>query len=197
MFSKGCLNKFRELENTDDPQVDDELRKAWYIFIAEFCRSVSYHWKSYLTKINNRNDATFKGNLTMSDEAFAMWVVYCKYDEAKEEAEEIKKMGIDKWKNSRNKKRAGPHDSKELIKHYIKYYDKLTEARSNKASDAYWQKMFFDDLFKEPSKASSNVSIQEQMKQDGTSGKDIFELRLPGIDDEDDIVNEATQVQGV
>jgi hypothetical protein len=184
MFPKDFLFQFREYkEGQENIEVDPELRKAWSSFISEFCRSVSYHWKSYLGKIRNRENATFKDNLSTSDEAFAMWVVFCKYDEAEGEAKEIKVHGIDRWKETRKKKRAGPHDSREHINDYIKFYLQVQKNRADVKSDKYWQDMFFDDLFGDPNR-ENNSSVQEHGNPNGGSEKGTTELCLPGIDDD-------------
>ena len=184
MFPKDFLYSFREYKEQEDFVVDPALRKAWSSFISEFCRSVSYHWKSYLGKIRNREDATFQDNLSTSDEAFAMWVVFCKYDEAKNEAEEIKSMGQVKWKETRKPKRVGPHDSKEHIKDYIKFYQQVKDNRRNLKSGKAWQDMFFDDLFQDPDRVSLLTGLGKDMNQDGETDKESSAFCLPGPDDD-------------
>jgi hypothetical protein len=185
MFHKDFLNDFRAYEEKDGTvAISKSLSTAWSIFIAEFCRSVSYHWKNYLLKIRNRENATFHENLSTSDEAFAMWVVFCKYDEANSEAVAIKTIGLDKWKETKKKKRAGPHDSKEHMDYYVKFYNQVKENRKNSKSDKFWQDMFFDDLFQDPNR-SSNLSTEGFSNQAGTGEKQHQEsLSIPGIDEE-------------
>jgi len=185
MFPKEFLSDFRAYEEKDGTvEISTSLRTAWSSFIAEFCRSVSYHWKSYLLKIRNREKATFHENLSTSDEAFAMWIVFCKYDETKLEADEIKSIGLDKWKETKKKKRAGPHDSKEYMDYYVKFYNQVKENRKNSTSDKFWQDIFFDELFQDPNR-SSNLSSDGFSNQAGTTGEKHQEsLCIPGIDEE-------------
>jgi hypothetical protein len=185
MFDLKFLNSFREYKEGENVEIDSKLRNAWYSFISEFCRSVSYHWKRYLGKIGNRESATFDGNLSTSDEAFAMWVVHCKYDDAKKEAEEIKKMGLDKWKETREKNRHGPHDSKTNLRQYVEYYGTVKKFRKDQKADEVWQDMFFEDFFKDPVRASSLSCLDQDKKNlNGGAEKESDFVGLPGMDDD-------------
>lgn len=183
MFERDLLYKFRKnIEDDLSPEDKELLIKSWITFIGEFCRSVSYHWKSYLSKIGNRDVAEFRLNLTTSDEAFAMWVVFCKYEEAKKDAEEIIRMGMDHWKENRKKKRVGPHDSKECMKDYVGFYNQVVECRKNKELDKFWQDVFFDDLFQDPQKSKQ---LQNKKNEDEDPNKNgCGEIELPGVDEE-------------
>lgn len=183
MFPKEFIDRFREYKEGEDFQIDSDVRKAWMSFVLEFCRSVSYHWKNYLRNIGKREIATFDGNLSTSDEAFAMWVIYCKYDEAKAESEEIKKVGLAKWKDSRKRKRFGTHDSKGQIDQYVRLYNTISTNRKNPDSSKLWQDVFFEDFFNDPDRTGPSGS---QDQGNDPTNPDSLEnvLSLPGEDED-------------
>lgn len=182
MFPKAFLESFRHYEDREDFVVDPAVREAWQSFTTEFCRSVSYHWKHYLLKIGKRENATFEGNLSTSDEVFAMWVIHCKYEDAQAEAEEIKSIGLAKWKDSRTRRRSGPHDSKANIEDYCRLYKLVQERRRDQKSSQYWQDMFFDDYFDNP---ENQGGLQDgNARSTEISNQDSGGFALPGVDDD-------------
>jgi hypothetical protein len=103
MFPLANLNAFRHFDDSVDFSATTEVKEAWMVFLNDFCPLVSYEWKEYLKNVVNKDSATFFGNLTVSDEAFAEWTIVCKYDESFAEAEKIKTMGMDNWSLQRKK----------------------------------------------------------------------------------------------
>ena len=147
MFDIKLLDKFRDIDKKDESSIDDDVKKAWFTFNKEFCRCVSFHWTNYLKSIERKENASFKGMLTASDEALAMWLVKIKYEEAKAETDYINEFGNDAWKKSRKKHKSGTHDSKWKLDEYIELHQSIIEKRSNHESNTLWEKLFFDSHF--------------------------------------------------
>jgi ABC-type transport system involved in cytochrome bd biosynthesis fused ATPase/permease subunit len=105
MFSLDTMSKFRNFSEEQMFHVDDNVKEAWTSFLNDFCRLVSYEWNYYLKNILHKESATFFGSLTTSDEAFAEWVIFCKYDEVREETEEIIKIGREEWVVNKRKRK--------------------------------------------------------------------------------------------
>jgi hypothetical protein len=147
MFDIEVMDAFHwEITEGD---VIDEVKEAYYLFIDEFCKCISYQWKVYLEKeCKDPDKATFKSNLTASDEALTWWLVKCKYADAKKDAERIQEVGKEIWKEENKKKRKeGKHDSKEKLPMYIDRYTAVTKCRTNDIAYKFWQDMFFNKFF--------------------------------------------------
>lgn len=180
MFPLEMFQSFRNYEEDANFLVTDDVKKAWFVFINEFCRNVSYEWNEYLKNIVNLETSTFFSNLTTSDEAFAQWIITCKYEEIKAEATEINIIGIENWQVKRKKRKKGPHNSRSKMDVYFSIYNSIQKHRRNTNANVYWQRMFFE------------IYLHEFLKDDDKSDNDKFidgmtqlsYAMMPGIDSE-------------
>jgi hypothetical protein len=181
MFTLANLNAFRYHDGEDDCTVATEVVDAWFVFLNDFCRLVSYEWNEYLKNLMNQEAATFFQTLTTSDEAFCEWTVTCKYEEMQQQAEEIKSKGLNNWMVERKKRKRGPHDSRQKIDLYSRIYKRIEQHRKNKVANAKWQKLFFDRYFKE--KLESLLDETDNEDDTSTSTRIFY---IPTLDGEGD-----------
>ena len=50
MFDIKLIEKFR-FNVTQESEIEEDVKEAWFIFHNEFVRNVSYHWRHYLKNI--------------------------------------------------------------------------------------------------------------------------------------------------
>lgn len=182
MFSLEMFKSFRQYEENVNFLVNDDVKKAWIVFINEFCRHVSYEWNEYLKNIMSKETSTFFGNLTTSDEAFTEWTITCKFDEIKTEASEIDLIGMDNWQVKRKKRKRGPHDSRQKMNIYFSIYNRVLKHRQNRDSNRYWQSLFFEQYFS--NKQNENDNNDDESYKD--MGMNLYFSMMPGIDAEID-----------
>ena len=81
IFDIALLDKFYiyELSMISDElyQIDDNIKHAYLMFIGVLVHVVSFSWRSYIKHyINNSSKPTYvKNNLTISDEAYTIWLI--------------------------------------------------------------------------------------------------------------------------
>ena len=81
MFDLSYLDKFRDNdESATSINVPDNMKKAWFSFLYDFCTCVSYEWSNYINSLTKFHQPPFHGHLSTSDEAFTIWLIKCKYN---------------------------------------------------------------------------------------------------------------------
>jgi hypothetical protein len=180
MFKLELMDKFRlNQQGGVESSVEEEVRDAWTSFLADFCTLVSYEWHEYLNNVVNIESASFLGNLTTSDEAFAEWTIRCKFQETFAGAEEIKKHGKEEWMNSRKKRKRGPHDSREKMDVYSKLYHTILEHRKNRVTHLVWQQMFFEKYLTDHAITNNaNDELEDDLNLSN------YSIRMPSLDGE-------------
>lgn len=185
IFEMKIIRAFRKDEDSEECEdgVDypqkHEVEEAWYSFLKDFCTLASYEWHEYLNNVVNIEYASFLGTLTTSDEAFTMWTILCKYEEAVKDTEEIKKEGKEAWLKGRKKRKRGPHDSREYMDLYSQLYQSIFVHRRNKQRDTVWQKLFFEKYVNENKKGYSEREVQYD---DHIESSYLF--KMPNLDGE-------------
>jgi hypothetical protein len=151
---------------------------------------VSYEWNDYLKNIIHTDTASFFGNLTTSDEAFTQWVIFCKFEEVREEAEEIEKIGKEFWNQQRKKRKRGPHDSREKLELYSNFYQSIVRHRNDKNEYHQWQHFFFENFLKEKEKIYNDTekTEHEKMIQSALFQMPSIDGELDGFGDEEIVV---------
>jgi hypothetical protein len=186
MFPLANLNAFRHFDDGVDFSATTEVKEAWMVFLNDFCPLVSYEWKEYLKNVVNKDSATFFGNLTVSDEAFAEWTIVCKYDESFAEAEKIKTMGMDNWSLQRKKRKRGPHDSRKKMDDYARIYRNILAHRQNRVANTIWQQLFFEMYLNNTNSLSDvedHISSDNQIPHKGFFSLPALDGELDGFDD--------------
>jgi hypothetical protein len=180
MFQMNVMESFRT-QRVDMIEISlrDDVKEAWISFLSEFCTLVSYEWTEYLNNVVKKETASFFGNLTTSDETFAEWTIRCKYAEVQSDTEEIKKQGKEAWLKSRNKRKRGPHDSREKINLYSQLYQKILQHRKSKVSNLEWQKLFFESYI-----SNHGNETNEKDVLDESSRLSSIAYRIPALDGE-------------
>lgn len=163
MFDVHELRFFRTGSNMD--LVPESVKKAWVMFLADFCKWVSTTWRQALIKMQNINDFQFSDYLTVSDEALVMWIIECRYDKVKENVE----AGNLVYCNGRGPKpeqaklaykQAGPQDSRKHLGLYMELYELVKKNRKKKKASKAWQD-FFVDAYKENKMGIVNISTRK------------------------------------
>ena len=145
-------------EKTDDENKDndgkkygipDDVQEAYFSFIGEFCPCVSFHWKNYLKYLTDREKATFKNELTQSDETYVKWYLDNHWEDIEQDVEYIKEHSREEFNEMKSKrKKDGQHDTN---KFWVKYCNMLEETKAfrknNPAKYELWQNIFFDKYF--------------------------------------------------
>jgi len=153
MFDIALMDTFYAYESDPKFTITNDVKNAYYIFVRHICTEVAPKFKSHLSDFQNHDDQRkYKPNLTMTDEAFAFWIVKLKYEECAKDAEEIHNMecNLEKW-SSRKKaaKKDKDKEKNEYTKHYGKYFDlctKIQELRNNEKGYKLWIDIFYDKL---------------------------------------------------
>lgn len=150
MFDLDFLDKFREHDiNGSENVISDDIKKAWFSFLYDFCTCVSYEWSNYINSLTKYHQVPFHGYLSTSDEAFTIWLIKCKYNSVKEDVRLIKEMGQAEWKEKRKKKKSGAHHSREKLDDYINIYNDIRLKTENQHSVQNWEQVFVTEFFNE------------------------------------------------
>jgi hypothetical protein len=146
MFDLKLIDGFRK-ESEDDAPINDDVKKAWFVFLSDFVTCVSYHWSHYLKEIKVDNvDPSFKGIMTASDEAYTIWLLQNKFEEVNEDAIAIKGSDRETWKKNRPKRNVGRHGSKWKLDDFVDLHVKIKKNRDAKDSNKLWERMFFNQF---------------------------------------------------
>jgi len=164
MFSCEVTKEFRSSTSDTSMTLQEYTNKAWVSFLYDFCPLVSYEWNDYLKNVIHTDTASFFGNLTTSDEAFTQWVILCKFDEVRKEAEEIDNLGKETWYEKRKKRKRGPHDSREKMELYSNIYQSIVRHRSDRNEYHKWQHFFFENFLKDKEKLNNDAENTEHEK---------------------------------
>jgi hypothetical protein len=174
MIDLKLLDHFYSYENSAaiEPLISsiaNDVKEAYFVFINDFCTTISSTWKKYLKNYcNSKDTATFAKNLTKSDEAYCYWLMTCLYDKCIGEAEFIKKNSLVKWKQERKKGKAGKHDSVKKFDEYVSIYNKVSTLRGNEDAYKCWQTLFFDKFFVSSDEKSVNKLSNEKVLEKRT-----------------------------
>ncbi len=163
MFDVSLLNDFYTFEETSNEEfsVSEDVKKAYYIFIKDFCPIVSSYWRKYLCKLcQHRETATFAQQLTKSDEAFSFWLIRCLEPKVKSDTDFINTNGMSKWNEVRKRGKGGKHDSNVKFDEYVNIFNKIDVLRSNQMAYAFWMNIFFDQFFKDYQKKKFRTMIK-------------------------------------
>ena len=73
MFDVTLMEKFYTLPSQSE---DVAIKNAYLLFIGVLCPLVSFHWKEHVKLyVKNKLEAEYKKFLTISDEAYAVWLI--------------------------------------------------------------------------------------------------------------------------
>lgn len=162
MIDKDHLDQFYEIKSDQHFEVSIEVKQAYVVFLRDFCKYCSTYWSAYikLDRMKAKKEKFgFKSNLTISDEAIAIWLIKYNYETAYNNSLEIKRLTEPVWKLQRKKRKHGKHDSKLYYIEYKNIFNKIKKARSDKDTLAYWESIFFYGVFeysKLPTDANEN-----------------------------------------
>jgi hypothetical protein len=149
MFDQAYVEQFYKEEIVTHPEsIDDDFKKAYFMFIDVFCKATSQHWKKFVNdKLVLRSDGQYSPYLTTSDEALTLWLLQQEFNKAKEDADLIAKYGPEEWNKNREKRKRGQHTCLAKQTDYVALYNKISIARSEPLSQEFWQNQYFDYLF--------------------------------------------------
>lgn len=186
MFKKEYLNHFYNIKKDEDEEISEDIKDAYLVFLRDFCKFTSIYWGGYIKKERIKKallcNLTFKGNLTVSDEAICIWLIKLNYNVAYENSLDITRLGKEKYLQDRsNKRKQGQHDSKIHYDEYKKIFNKIKKGRADEESYNYWQKTFFLGLFRSyqylPSVATDNHQNNGDDDNDSClESKEVIEL---------------------
>jgi hypothetical protein len=149
MFDIKLLEKFYTLTANDsnNPDVDEEVKKAYLMFIGDLVPVVSFNWKQYMKSyVSGLSEPTYlKNNLTVSDEAYTHWLIKRYLPGIIDEVKNNKPMG--------QKGRKGPHLTNTYKNEYMILFRRINEMRDpNMDHEKYetykfYEKLFFESFF--------------------------------------------------
>jgi len=173
MFDVSLIANFRKEEFKQDGQV----QRAWYTFVLHFLPCVNHDWMASLNPSKLKNTVSMHKYLTVSDEAFVLWVIKHKYA-----ALEIEKNAG--WPKKDNKaKSLGAHASKTHIVDYTYTYAAVDKARKNAESAKYWNDLFWTYVM------SKQPEIFAKNDEEKAADVENENIELPGIDVEEQVEN--------
>lgn len=158
MFKKEVMTRFYEYDSAPTFQVEEEIKKAYFVFIKDFCTCVSSYWTNYLDVVRVKHNATFDQNLTPSDEVYAFWWLSFNLDNEVKLFEKEEKEIV-------TKKQRGPHQSIDYQDDYARMYINLEKHRENSVAWKYWQSIFFDHYLHDLKTESVNRAVNERKHQ--------------------------------
>lgn len=181
MFRKEYLDEFYNKKINSEFEVSIEVKKAYITFLSSFCKYVSSFWSIYM-KLDKRNENIkslgFKSNLTISDEAIAIWLIRHNYDSAYKNAQEITAVGLTVWKQNRVKHKQGQHDTKLHYGDYKKIFSKVKAGRKDEATLKYWESIFFEGHYEFNSTPSEPTETMEEIDGLDETFEDIEVLEI-------------------
>jgi hypothetical protein len=169
MFDIELLDKFYKFSNDslDLKEVEEEVKEAYIMFIGVLVPVISLNWKQYLkTFVKNRSNPSYasNNNLTVSDEAYTLWLIKRYLPGIVDEIKFNKPVA--------KKGRKGPHLSKTYKTEYMELFRIIDSFRNedgpnNGEAFKYFEQMFFDTYFdskgiKKPSKSTAYVTNAEK-----------------------------------
>lgn len=170
MFDIKLLEKFYTLTGDDSdssPDVDEEVKSAYMMFIGDLVPVISFNWKQYIKSyVKGLYEPTYlKNNLTVSDEAYTHWLIKRYLPGIVDDIKNNKPIG--------NKGRKGPHLTNIYKNEYMQLFRMINEMR-NPSMDAgkhqaykYYEKLFFDSFFSSKGmKSVSSNTISHGTSQD-------------------------------
>jgi len=161
MFDVKLIDDFYSYKDEEDFQVADDTKTVYYMFVKDFCTKVLSHFDKHLKQsIFNKDTAKIETTLTVSDEAYGLWVILTRYENEKNYVAKTKELqddpeGMANWKAQYKKKcRAGKRISTSQMNLYYVLYFRVKEHRDDKKASALWDSFFFDSAFDEASRHS-------------------------------------------
>lgn len=137
------MEKFR-VDASNETEIDEDVKNAWFVFINEFVRCVSYHWTHYLKDLEvGVENPSFRGIMTASDEAYTMWLLKHKYKDVYSEAMAIKSTSLEMWLKNKPKRQPKSHDSKWKLDDFVDHHVSVKKKRANEQSNLLWEQLFF------------------------------------------------------
>lgn len=130
MFPLEIMNKFY------DDTIPEEARAPWYIFVYKFVVCVNSELLRAISGAQAKEQRNIFNYITISDEAFARWVLETKYLKVQAEVatgESTKKVF---------QKPSGAHDSNRYSSRYNEIHKLVREGRSvskNKWNNLFWK----------------------------------------------------------
>lgn len=130
MFPLEIMNKFY------DDTIPQEARAPWYIFVYKFVVCVNSELLRAISGAQAKEQRNIFNYITISDEAFARWVLETKYLKVQAEVatgESTKKVF---------QKPSGAHDSNRYSSRYNEIHKLVREGRSvskNKWNNLFWK----------------------------------------------------------
>ena len=130
MFPLEIMNKFY------DDTIPEEARAPWYIFVYKFVVCVNSELLRAISGAQAKEQRNIFNYITISDEAFARWVLETKYLKVQAEVargESTKKAF---------QKPSGAHDSNRYSSRYNEIHKLVREGRSvskNKWNNLFWK----------------------------------------------------------
>lgn len=97
MFKKDYLDQFYNQKLSSKFEFRIQVKKAYVVFLSCLHKYVSHFWNTYKKlDITNKNKLSFGfiSNLTISDEAIALWLINHDYDSTYKNAQEIIEFGL-------------------------------------------------------------------------------------------------------
>jgi hypothetical protein len=140
----------------EDEKLPMNIRKAWYVFANRFLPCVNGEWLKCLTGVRVKSRINMFTYISVSDEAFARWVLEVKHQKIMEEQEN----GFDVEKKFEKPK--GAHDSNKFLSRYNEIHAEVKAGRTDHNKNIYnnWFWTYFklhnSRLFQETSKITKN-----------------------------------------
>jgi hypothetical protein len=161
--------------------VTKEIRSSWYMFAYRFLPCVNSDWLKCITGSRAKLCINMFKHITVSDEAFARWVLECKREKVEAEV-----TGPNREVDRKFEKPKGSHDSNKYMVRYLEIYEQVKLRRTDKNRIIYnnWFWTYFKKsnsiYFKEAPSKARDVSINQT--------KMIF----PNLDDDINVLATTT-----
>ena len=148
MFDISLMDNFREYDENDPIfSIPENVKKAWFSFLFDFCPCVSYEWSTYLANFRHDGYPPFMEFLSASDETFTVWMIKIKYDRVKKEMEGENREISDEVNTANRKRKFGSHDSRTHLDLYVDlYHQQIKPKLENKYSVEFLEKQFHCEL---------------------------------------------------
>ena len=178
-------------ENFYDPKIPVEARAPWYIFVYKFLVCLNGDLLKAISGAQAKEQRNIFNYITISDEAFATWVLEIRYLKVVED------MNNNSGKNPVFKKPTGQHDSNRYSSRYSEIHREVREGREitkNRWNDLFWyyfkiqNKILFlkKSIITHENMAASKRNEQPLEDEDYITSQVLVETTKPFEDDEED-----------
>ena len=185
MFDPELIFQFYDYDPNDPSkppksQPPQKVIDAYVSCVYEFGIQQDSDWKKYCDKLQDPTEGTYKGQFTVTDEAYVYYLIHQRYKEARDDVKVIKEQfdgNVKLWKKECKKKKQGKTDKSTQYTEFRHRFLNWIKMVRKKKVDAFkfWEELFFNTC----------SSIGERPTRGSTARADILATNVGSQFDSD------------